>query len=919
MGWETKWPHFAAATRYAEAVERGKIPACLHARRACLRQLEDLARDDWRFAYDPVAGEEICRYIERLPHVKGDWAKRGELIRLEPWQQFNYTTLFGWVYGEDVHADDGSTIARAGDRRFRTAFTMVPRKNSKALALDTLVATPMGFSTIANLGPGDVVLGPDGGPKRVLGESPVFINRRCYEVEFSTGERFVCDGEHLWTTTARVDSPGRRSRRGDKPGSSRMTRPRTTLELLNTVTYGKRGDRNHAIAVACSLKLPAADLCIDPYVLGAWLGDGHSAEGRITNIDREVLEELNRIEGGLIRVGASISYRLGPNYRDDGVTAEETLRGRLRSLGVLGDKHIPVVYLRSSEEQRRELMRGLMDTDGTVSKAGQCIFSGTNERLIDDVYELAATLGLKPTKRFAEARLYEKPCGTAWSVAFWPTFPVFKIERKRQRQTDRAKRQRSRTICSIREVPSEPTKCLSVEGGEFLIGRGLIATHNSTMAAGVGLYMLREDEEYGSEVYSSATTRNQAKIVFNLARQMALRAHLGVEVRVHNLSVTETASLFEPLHAQGETLDGHNIHCAINDEVHAWKKRAVYDVIETATGARRQPMIYNITTAGDNLEGICYELYGYLTRILSGAIEDDSFFGIVYGIDQEDMEHWLEPEVWRKANPNWGVSVLPMDVQALAKKAIEIPSQQNAFLTKRLDVWVNAAVAWMDMVKWQRCYDASMRIEDFRGENAWLGTDLASKIDVNSQARLFRRYVDGQEHLFCFMRHWLPEAAIQEDRFGQYDGWVRMGAIEKTPGNVVDVDAIEADTLEFSRAHRVVELGVDPGHNSTQYGVHMAKEGLEVVDVRPTVLNFSEPMKWLEAYVKDGRFHHNCPVLTWMVSNVVARRDQKDNIYPRKDAPSRKIDGAIAVMIALNRLKAGDDSTYWPSDGIQVI
>ncbi len=442
----------------------------------------------------------------------------------------------------------------------------------------------------------------------------------------------------------------------------------------------------------------------------------------------------------------------------------------------------------------------------------------------------------------------------------------------------------------------------------------------STVAAAIGLYMLCEDGEAGAEVYSAATTRDQAKIVFGVAQAMATRTpELPLEVRAHNIGHLDSASFFKALHAQGETLDGHNIHLAICDEVHAWKNRSVYDVIETATGSRQQPLIFNITTAGYDTSGICWELRAYLIRILKGMVQDDRFFGIIYTLDKDD--DWMDESVWPKANPNWNVSVYPMDVRSLAKKASEVVSQQNAFLVKRMNVWVNSAEAWMNMRQWEACRDGGMALSDFEGERCWVGIDLASKIDMNSQAQVFVRQIDGQDHLFAFMRHWLPETAVIEEPTGQYDGWVRAGHVRTTPGNVIDVDRIEADTLEeIAGRFDLMELAVDPGHNSTQYGVHMAQEGITTIDVRPTVLNFSEAMKWLEAYVKDGRFHHNCPVLTWMVSNVEVKRDQKDNIYPRKGAVNRKIDGVIALLMAINRLKLSQDAgTIYDTRGVITV
>lgn len=442
----------------------------------------------------------------------------------------------------------------------------------------------------------------------------------------------------------------------------------------------------------------------------------------------------------------------------------------------------------------------------------------------------------------------------------------------------------------------------------------------STKAAGVGLHMLLNDGEEGAEVYSAATTRDQAKITFDTARQMAMRSEfLPCEVRAHQLFDIDTASLFKALHAQGETLDGYNISCAINDEVHAWTKRSVYDVLETATGSRAQPLMYNITTAGDNTNGVCWDLRTYLIQILNGAVEDDRFFGVIYTLDKDD--DWMNRNVWPKANPNLDVSVYPMDLESQAKKASEIVSAQNAFLTKRMNVWTNSAIAWMNMRQWQDCIDPTLKLEDFEGEDCWAGLDLASKIDINSNAQVFSRQISGQQHLYVFMRHWLPQTAIDEEPTGMYDGWQRSGHIRATSGNIIDVDQIEHDLMsEVVAPYRLCELAVDPMHNSTQISVHMAQQGVQTVDVRPTVVNFSEAMKWLEAFVKDGRLHTNCPVLTWMISNVEVKVDYKDNIYPRKagNQPNRKIDGVIALLMAINRCMAGE-STYFPGEGVVVI
>lgn len=435
----------------------------------------------------------------------------------------------------------------------------------------------------------------------------------------------------------------------------------------------------------------------------------------------------------------------------------------------------------------------------------------------------------------------------------------------------------------------------------------------TTLAAAIAVVLLEADGEAGAQVYSAATKRDQAAIVFDLAREMIMRCKAEgrewaekITVHKHSVFVTETASRFRPLDAQGKRQDGLNVHACINDELHAWEKRKLYDTIETGMGARTQPIMLNITTAGDNLGGIGYEIHGYAVRVLEGSLEDDTFFAAIWTIDPEDNP-W-DPANWPKANPNWNVSVYPLDMERLARKAQAVPGQQSAFLAKRLNVWVNASAAWMNMVLWNKQGDASLRIEDFAGAECWAGVDLASKRDLSVLALLFKDQEAGRTHWYVFARHYLPEyAVLNSPNAGHYDGWVRSGHLIVTPGNRLDVDRIEQDTLEASRLYRLREVAFDPGHNSTQFGVHIAQAGITAVEVRPTVLNFSDPMKWWEAYVLDGTFHHAAdPCLTWQVSNVCVKKDVKDNIFPRKDADDRKIDAPVAIIMALNRAMAGD-------------
>jgi phage terminase large subunit-like protein len=432
----------------------------------------------------------------------------------------------------------------------------------------------------------------------------------------------------------------------------------------------------------------------------------------------------------------------------------------------------------------------------------------------------------------------------------------------------------------------------------------------STLSSAVALYMLAADREGGAEVYSLATTRDQARIVFGDAQTMARRSpgfrrRFSVEVGAHNMHVLASGSKFEALSAEGSTLDGLNIHFGCVDELHAHKTRTVYDVVETGTGKRDNSLLWVITTAGSNRAGICYEVRTFVTKLLDGVFEDDSQFGIIYGLD--DGDDWTAESALIKANPNWDISVKPEVLLPLQAKAMQLPSAVNNFKTKHLNEWVNADTAWMDMRAWDACADSTLDIEAFIGQPCWIGLDLASKTDIAALVLVFP-HPEIADAYAVFGKYYLPEDTVSSAGNSQYEGWMRTGRLTVTPGNVIDFGWIEADLLEMASRFEVQAVAFDP-FQATQLSTRMLSEGLPMIEVRPTVLNFSEPMKTLEALVLQKKLTHDGdPVLTWMASNVVAHLDVKDNIYPRKERAENKIDGIVALIMALSRaIKPGEN------------
>lgn len=436
----------------------------------------------------------------------------------------------------------------------------------------------------------------------------------------------------------------------------------------------------------------------------------------------------------------------------------------------------------------------------------------------------------------------------------------------------------------------------------------------SALSSGVALYCLLADREPGAEVYSFATTRDQAKIVFGDAKQMALanqplRAQFGLEVLANSLYVPRTNSTFQAKSAEGSTLDGLNTHFACIDELHAHKTRAVYDVVETSMGKRLNSLLWVITTAGFDTAGICYEVRTMVREVLKQTAVDETQFGVIYTIDDDD--DWTSVEALRKANPNWGVSVMPDVVLPLQQKAITLASAANNFKTKHLDVWCSAGSAWMDMQAWNRA-SAPVELSDCEGRPVVIGLDLGAKNDLTAKVLVFpHEREDGRTGYYVSSQFYLPQAAVDKSTNSQYSGWVEEGWIKVSGGAMTDLAMIEEEIREDLSNFEVSGIAYDPWH-ATQLVTSLDEDGAPMIEFRNTVSNMSDPMKSLEALVQDGRLTHDGnPVMSWMMGNVVAKLDAKDNIFPRKERYEQKIDGPVALIMALGcALVNAEDNSF---------
>lgn len=451
----------------------------------------------------------------------------------------------------------------------------------------------------------------------------------------------------------------------------------------------------------------------------------------------------------------------------------------------------------------------------------------------------------------------------------------------------------------------------------------------STLAAVLGLVCTFTEGEGGAEGYSAAVSRDQARIVLELAKAMSertpeFRRQYGVQVNAQAISQARTGSSFKALSSHARALDGLNVHVGILDELASHRSSAVHDALITATGKRSEPLLISISTATDNTAGVGRTVWNYTENVLSGQLRDDSFFGVIYDVDQGD-DPWSETS-WRKANPGWGVLVQPEAIRALARQALASPALQAAFKTRHLNVWVSAQNALFDSDVWKACADPDLRIEDFEGEPCFAAIDMATRVDIAAGAVIFPRPDpddpdDPQKITYAvFTCAWLPEAAVDIERSPFYPQWAEAGALTVTPGETTSFEAIEDWLHEIGARFDLRATAYDP-YQMMQFAQRLTNDGFPMFEYRSSTLNFSEPTKLLDALMRDRRVRHNGdPVLAWCISNTVGHYDNRSNVYPRKDAPEKKIDNAIALIMALGVSIASErDSDFIYQDGRELL
>ena len=823
-------------------------------------------------------GDRVIAFVETYcPVPEGEHV--GQKIELAPFQK----RFIREIYDNP-----------AGTRR---GYLSIARKNGKALALDTLLPTPSGWVTMGDIQEGDVLFDECGKPCRVTFATSVQLQRDCYRVRFADGSQIIADADHQWTVYSRLRN-GRRMTLATEAMKADVILPRSRKTHI---------ERNYSVDVAQAVECPTAEFLLPPYTLGVWLGDGDSNGAYITKsvADGTFIAAQIADEGTTIRRvrDCPTAARWGLS---DGVKSptKDCVKKRLRTLGVLGNKHIPAVYQRASIAQRMALLQGLMDTDGYASKAGQCEIVSVFEQLAHDILQLVRGLGYKASLNEDRAQLNGKDCGPRYRIQFWAfrDRPVFRLSRKAVRLKVRPARSRNERnyIVEIAPVVSVPVRCIQVDSpsGLFLAGEGFTPTHNTALIAGIMLaHLVGPEAKQNSQIVSGARSREQAGQVFNYASKMVqLSPTLSGLVRIvpsaKRLIGLARNVEYRALSAEGTTAHGLSPILAILDEVGQVKgpQDDFIDAITTAQGAHSAPLLIASSTQA----AVDADLF---SQWLDDAVRsaDPRIVSHVYAAPKD--AGLLDKKAWRAANPALGIFRNLDDLAEQAKQASRMPSAENTFRNLCLNQRVSMVSPFISVDVWKSC---AAPVAEYGSAPVWCGLDLSGRTDLTALVIVGR--IDGVWHVTPHF--WTPEQGLAErtkrDR-SSYDVWVRQGFLHTTPGATVDYEFVAQDIGNILGMLDVRAIAYDRWRiDLLQKELDSQGINLPLVEYGQGFKDMSPALDALESELLNGRLAHGMhPVLAMCASNAIVAKDPAGNRKLDKHKATGRIDGLVALAMAM--------------------
>lgn len=900
--------------QYAERVIAGREEAPRYVKKQCQVFLDVCDGKDERYFIDTKRVEKISKILKLLKMPKG--LRVNERI---------YDCIAGFQWLLIIASLCVMHTSNPEKRRYETVLLEIARKNGKAVSLDTLIPTPSGWKTMGDIVVGDYVFGADGKPTKVVYESDIFTDKDMYLIEFEDGEKVKASCDHIWRVKTKT-SKRTASRKCNKIGKGKIYQEggwydTFTSDMVDDFVRarkdGKGNEYKYRVPMNKAVEYQEQELPINPYLLGVWLGDGGSVNNDITVSDADMMETFHNLENlgyknEIVKhKDRSSSIRIDIEHMGNHAD-KNSFRWKLKELGVFSNKHIPEIYKQASIEQRLALLQGLMDTDGTCSKAGECEFVQKSDILAEDMLDILHSLGIKAKNYKKTSICNGKEAGLVNRITFFTdkTMPCFRMERKKERLKETlSDRMKAKTIVNITKIEKEPCKCIMVDNKEhlYLCGRNYTVTHNTFIIAVlfILLFFLEPRYSYFYSVAPDGSLSREIKkaieeiIGFNPKILVQEGKDRMFKLRRDDIECYITNSKYIPLNYSNSRLDGKLPNVFLVDETGALPNSYAIEAMRSGQLTILNKLGFIISTKYPTANNPFEDEVLYCKKVLDGHITDEKVFALLY--EPDDPMNWTsDDKILAHANPlALEIEDIWNDLLDKRQRAIEVESARENFLTKHCNIIYQGkgTETYIDINKVKACEVDNI---DWQGRQVWLGVDLAQ---TNDNCSVAMAGVDDDNNILADVIAFIPDGRIDEkNKFEHIDyrRFIEQMKCIACGDMVVDYSVIEDFVLGIEEKYGVQVVAIGYDRYNAMSSAQKWNKKYTTVEIRQHSDTLHPPTKLLSEKVESGEFKYvKNTLLEINFENAKCTYDTNMNRYVNKKKSSGKVDMVVALINAI--------------------